>query len=433
MAVHPNVLASWLREMDRNIHSGQIYMPLPEEKQSLRPQIYLKDTSGVSTIETWSPISRSKIEPKVSWNTKINIDTKANYGISVDLKYFLDGVQRTSLIRLIRVLRTGEQVPIHIGQVGSVIISREKRILNVIKDWNPIEYAILLPKDFIIDITDDTVAKTWLSSNIDSGFSLYDTSYESAPEKDTITNKIKIDANGNEKHKRIPNSTLKCRINDLNFFRDAARKWIRRIRALQEQNLHTAFADKHGPAEIEKNKYEFLIIDGTITDVRSKVLTTAIGISKTFNTRFLNNKQQAKVVHLSEYERSPVFLFKGQDEGALEYCKDVKQAKGFKMSPRASWYLRIRDASGNLPNWGLLRVEVHPDLLPSKGSADLWSEDDYIFINSISSAIIKERLPVSQPDNRWHNLIYPIKNCEDYLRSLLIPHESIVQIRPSRG
>lgn len=192
------------------------------------------------------------------------------------------------------------------------------------------------------------------------------------------------------------------------------------------------FAIEHGPAKRQDGEYEFLVIDGTITDVRSKVLSTAIGLSKTFNTRFLSNPQQAKVMRLREYHRSPVFVFQGQDEGALEYCKDIKEAKGFKMSRRASWYIRTRDATGNLPNWGLLRAEIYPDMLPSGGSADLWGERDSLFINAISREIINERLPTSQPDNRWHNLIYPIKNCEEYLRSLLLPHESIVQIRPGR-
>jgi hypothetical protein len=183
-----------------------------------------------------------------------------------------------------------------------------------------------------------------------------------------------LDSSGAEIHDRISNAEHKRNINDLNHFRNLARRWIRRIRALQEQKLHKQFADEHGPAERKKNEYEFLVIDGTITDVRgvSGILTSAIGLSKTFNTRFLNNQQQARVMRLPRYHRSPVFVFRGQDESALEYCKDVKQVKGFKMSRRASWYLRIRDASGNLPNWGLLRVEIHPTLLPSEGSADVW-------------------------------------------------------------
>jgi len=430
MPVNPSVLASWLREMDRNVRSGQIYVPLPEERLSLRPQIFLKDTSGVHTVETWSPKTQTKTSPDKIWEENLAIDIHAHYGVDIYFGFFLDGVQRTSLIRLIQVLQTGEQIPIHIGQVGSVIISRDNKILKVIKDWSPVEYAVVFPKDFIVDITDDPGTKKWLSSPPSVGFKIYDSSYDPAPKREPSTNRPVIDSTGKYIHDRIPNSTHKRSINDLNYFRNLARRWIRRIRALQEQNLHDAFATEHGPAKRQEGKYEFLVIDGTITDVRSKVLTTAIGLSKTFNTRFLNNKQQTKVMRLPEYHRSPVFVFQGQDENALEYCADVKQAKGFKMTPRASWYVRIRDATGNLPNWGLLRAEIHRDLLPSGGSADLWSESDSSFINAISREIIKERLPTSQPDSRWHNLIYPIKNCEDYLGSLLIPHESIVQIRP---
>jgi hypothetical protein len=432
MPVNPSVLASWLREVDKNLRSGQIYVPVPEEYLSLRPQMFLKDPSGVRTIETWAPGSKTKVSPNDIWNYELSIDLTAHYGIDIYLGFFLDGVQRTSLIRLIQVLNTGEQVPIHVGQVGSVILARVNKILKLVKGWNPIEYTILLPKDFIVEVTDDNNTKNWLSNLPRLGFSIYDTSYNPAPKLDPSTNKPLLDPSGTEIHDRISNSELKRNINDLNYFRNLARRWIRRVRALQEQKLHKQFADEHGPAELKKNEYEFLVIDGTITDVRgvSGILTSAIGLSKTFNTRFLSNRQQAKVMRLPEYHRSPVFVFRGQDESALGFCKDVKQAKGFKMSRRASWYLRIRDASGNLPNWGLLRVEIHPTLLPSEGSADVWSERDSLLINAISRAIIRERMPVAQPDNRWHNLIYPIKNCEDYLRSQLIPHESIVQIRP---
>ena len=132
MAVAPAILASWLREMDRHIRSGQIFVPVPEEYLSLRPQLYLKDTSGVRTIETWSPRTRTKISPNTIWSEDLVIDLNAHYGVDVYLGFFLDGVQRTSLIRLIQVLHTGEQVPIHIGQVGAVIISRNNRILKVV-------------------------------------------------------------------------------------------------------------------------------------------------------------------------------------------------------------------------------------------------------------------------------------------------------------
>ena len=81
-----------------------------------------------------------------------------------------------------------------------------------------------------------------------------------------------------------------------------------------------------------------------------------------------------------------------------------------------------------IPTWGLLRIEIHPKLLPHEGSADLWNKEDILLINSISQKIIEDRFPTSHPDKRWANLLYPIFKCEQYLKSLIIPRNIIKYI-----
>lgn len=210
----------------------------------------------------------------------------------------------------------------------------------------------------------------------------------------------------------------------MNYFRSLARRWLRRKRAVLEQRLHSDFAAEQGEAEKGTNIYEFLAKDGTITDVRREMfLRCAVGISKSFNTRFLSAAQHNQVLRLPEFHRSPVFRFRGYDESSLETGENP--SKAIRMAPRLSWYIRIRDPSGHPPEWGLLRLELYPKLLPSEGSADRWGAEDTELVNGISRAVIEERTPSSYPDSRWHNLLYPIKKCEDYLSSIMTSHQVI--------
>jgi hypothetical protein len=78
----------------------------------------------------------------------------------------------------------------------------------------------------------------------------------------------------------------------------------------------------------------------------------------------------------------------------------------------ASWYLRLRDALGRDPLFGLVRVEIaHASFTPAR--ADL-----------VSRWVLAERAPVSLPDRRWSTMAYGVRDCEQYLRALLGPDAS---------
>jgi hypothetical protein len=73
-----------------------------------------------------------------------------------------------------------------------------------------------------------------------------------------------------------------------------------------------------------------------------------------------------------------------------------------------SWYLRLRDAAGRDPFWGLVRVEVAVgDDATSGRRAD-----------DVSRWILAEALPLSVPDARWDKMVYGIRDCEEYLRAI---------------
>jgi hypothetical protein len=75
----------------------------------------------------------------------------------------------------------------------------------------------------------------------------------------------------------------------------------------------------------------------------------------------------------------------------------------------ASWYLRLHIADGHDPLWGLVRVEVAP-LASNAAVAER--------ANLISRWILAEVAPLSLPDGRWHTMVYGIRDCEQFLRSI---------------
>jgi hypothetical protein len=75
--------------------------------------------------------------------------------------------------------------------------------------------------------------------------------------------------------------------------------------------------------------------------------------------------------------------------------------------PVASWYLRLRDAAGRDPLFGLVRVEV---ALP----ADITARADLV-----SRWLLAERTPVALPDSRWDVMVYGVRECEQYLSAIL--------------
>ena len=75
----------------------------------------------------------------------------------------------------------------------------------------------------------------------------------------------------------------------------------------------------------------------------------------------------------------------------------------------ASWYLRVADATGRDPFWGLVRVEVAQLDKPAALTARA---------DEVSRWILAERLPLALPDPRWDKMAYGIRDAEEYLRAV---------------
>ncbi len=75
-------------------------------------------------------------------------------------------------------------------------------------------------------------------------------------------------------------------------------------------------------------------------------------------------------------------------------------------APVLSWYLRLREAAGRGPFWGLVRVEM------AEGGAVAERADRF------SRWVLAEASPLALPDPRWDTLVYGVRDCEEYLRAV---------------
>jgi hypothetical protein len=165
-----------------------------------------------------------------------------------------------------------------------------------------------------------------------------------------------------------------------------AHKEIQKVRGELERGMVREWISQN-------NNDGWLFVDGRVEKL-SRELTSGkniVGIIKSHHACYFDIEQQFKIYSMKKGERSSVF--QPQD-------KQGNKEKVF------SWYLRLHyDSKYGTNDFGLIRVEIPADeALIDK--ADL-----------ISNWILLETKPVAFPASRWDRMIYPIKYCEDYLKS----------------
>jgi hypothetical protein len=141
-----------------------------------------------------------------------------------------------------------------------------------------------------------------------------------------------------------------------------------------------------------------LVVDGGIQG--SDHLAGApcvLGVVKSHRTLYADGAALRTVLGLARGERSTAF-----------------RVSVGRRAPVASWYLRLRDPAGRDPMWGLVRVEA---ALPDAADAPalLTRRAD-----AISRALLAEVAPLALPDARWDKMVYPIRDCEQFLRALSV-------------
>lgn len=162
----------------------------------------------------------------------------------------------------------------------------------------------------------------------------------------------------------------------------AASKAVKQDRETQERILAERFcASGECP----------LYIDGGLpsSDI-VKASPFATGVVKSHHTLYVEGSNLEAVLALGVGERSSVFVIDSRRRPAV-----------------ASWYLRVRDAAGESPFWGLVRVEASLEVMERAVTHEA---------DARSAWILAERSPVALPDGRWDTMTYGIRNCEEFLR-----------------
>ena len=139
-----------------------------------------------------------------------------------------------------------------------------------------------------------------------------------------------------------------------------------------------------------------LLIDGGISgSERVAQAACSVGVVKSHRTLYVEGDALRTTLALRVRERSSVLRITSR--GATV----------------ASWYLRLRDPIGHDPMWGLVRLEVAEDDRMRADPAAVTARADVV-----SRWVLAEGAPLSLPDPRWDKMVYGVRDCEEFLRSI---------------
>jgi len=141
----------------------------------------------------------------------------------------------------------------------------------------------------------------------------------------------------------------------------------------------------------------WIVVDGALRNAQPRM----VGLVKSFTRQYLTGEAAAALLRLPPGHRSPAF------EVHDSRPTNSSPGSGWRGKPVVCWYLRLRDATGRDPRYGLVRVETDV------------SVRDTAQIDELSSWILAERIPSATADARWATLLYPVHYLEQILKRSL--------------
>ncbi len=305
--------------------------------------------------------------------------------------YFLDGIERKKIVFYYR------SVPIIYGCVGAAILKRTDKTLHS-SNLEDFQEKFYLPEKTYSDCPphyfEPAEIKEFEKNYINIGEKNYSGSYPIYPAEFI----------------KAAHSKIQTQRGDIES--SLARKWV-----------DSDYQDG------------WLFVDGRI---EGKKITgeNIAGIIKSHKACYFDYAEQQKIYNMAKGERSSVFQ---------PIDKNGKKENVY------SWYLRLHYSKNKGVNdFGIVRVEIpasdfnkqlnskDEDLireqmfpknelqkLPAKHSSastfctpTSWAKKSlHCRAEEISNWILLETKPVCFPASRWDRMIYPIKYCEDYLKS----------------
>jgi len=135
-----------------------------------------------------------------------------------------------------------------------------------------------------------------------------------------------------------------------------------------------------------------LFVDGGISGSERVARNgCVVGVVKSHRTLYAVEDALNIVLRLAQAERTSVFLLEPKRRTAV-----------------ASWYLRLRDATGRDPTFGLVRVEIARDP----------NQDVSARADEVSRWLLAEASPLALPDSRWDRMAYGIRDSEEFLKAI---------------
>ena len=135
-----------------------------------------------------------------------------------------------------------------------------------------------------------------------------------------------------------------------------------------------------------------LFVDGGISGSERVARNgCVVGVVKSHRTLYAVDDAVSVVLRLAASERTTVFLLEPKRRTAV-----------------ASWYLRLRDATGRDPTFGLVRVEIARDP----------NQDVSARADEVSRWLLAEGSPLALPDSRWDRMAYGIRDAEEFLKAI---------------
>ncbi len=271
-----------------------------------------------------------------------------------EFNHFMDGIQRSYL------LYYQNFVPVYYGYTSAVVRKRQEAIMS--KWQHQVREALYFP------------------------FAEFDTEEleNLRSQKLALVDTLKfLNANITDSNPSDPSDELGLQIVQE---RQNARDAITLSRERLEAELAETWLNSYNQGEVQG----WLIMDGSITiSAIAANHPRTVGLIKSHNTQYFRFPDQEVILNLRQGERSSAFIPRSRH-------------------PVCSWYIRLRDNTNQDMYFGLIRVES-----ALKSSPKLQREE----CDRLSAWIMTERRPLSLPDSRWDKMIYPIRDCEQFLRS----------------
>ncbi len=269
---------------------------------------------------------------------------------AVGFAAFLDGTQRSEVLCYI------DGLPVVHGTVAAVVRSRRNRRMSTWAAGPIVRRSVYAPRAFL-------PARLYaaLEELAGSALAVQDTTDGWAP-----------DGGGH------PATLL-----------ERAMSLVQRDRERAEQELAERWCAKEGAGT--------LFIDGGISGTdKIAGASCVVGVVKSHRTLHVPPDGVAALTRLGRAERTSAFV-----------------VASTRRAPVLSWYLRLRDATGRDPFFGLVRVEAAygPDL--RVGVERVAERAD-----AVSRWVLAEATPLSLPDSRWDKMVYGVRDCEEFLRAV---------------